>query len=97
MKKSELKQLIRECLKEADISSHLHSKPFQVAITTDKTLPLRKWNHIGVVQAPSSKSAAYNAYNGSGDITEEFSIHPSTERSGTVYKFSTGEFIFVGL
>lgn len=46
-------------LNEAQISTHLNDKPFQVAVTNDPKLPLRKWDHKGTCYAKSAKSAAF--------------------------------------
>ena len=71
------------------ISEHLDARPFQVAISTDRALPLRKWDHRGTIHAPSSRSAAYLA-GVAGDIIAE---HVTAD--GIAYEFP-GHFVHVG-
>jgi hypothetical protein len=73
----------------AAISTHLHHKPFQVAVAADKALPLRKWNHLGTLGAVSSREAAYRAGVPGNIIRESASAH------GIVYEF-LGGFVHVG-
>lgn len=74
------------------ITSHLQNKPFQVATSIDRNLPIRKWNHIGTVWSVSSKTAAYDAYEGCGVLVNE-----STGEGGRgVYEFSDGILVSVG-
>ncbi len=77
----------------ARISSHCDLKPYQVAVTQDKSLPVRKWDHLReTVWAVTSKDAAYHAreYKG-GDMTDSFVIDPVS----VVYCFPDGLFVRV--
>jgi hypothetical protein len=67
-------------------------KPYQVASTTDPSLPYRKWNHHGTCYAPTHRSAAYNTYKGNGDIIDEL-----TGSHGVIFRFSCGLSVSVGL
>jgi hypothetical protein len=73
----------------AAISTHLDPKPYQVAISHDRDLPLRKWKHVGVIGAPSHREAAYRA-GVMGNLVREY---PSPH--GVVYEFLCG-FVHVG-
>ena len=77
-------------IKEAQISSHLNDKPYQVAVTTDINLPLRKWNHKGTVYDKSNLSAAYKY----GDGKLLGNSNPKNEKGG-IYKFEK-KFVYVG-
>lgn len=69
------------------ISSHLDLKQYQIATTTDPTLPTRKWNHLRhTIWDVSAKSAAYKV-NKSGDIVSQ---------SGNVFRFPDGQYVCVG-
>lgn len=75
------------------ISTHLDDKPYQVAVTIDPTLPVRKWDHKGTVWAVSSLSAAYKfaqLWKISGDAKD----HPSVDADSIVYNFN-GQYIRV--
>jgi len=73
----------------AAISTHLDLKPYQVAVATDPTLPMRKWNwHRGTMWAVSAKSAAYEV-NKSGDIA----IDP---KFPSAFKFPDGQYVCAG-
>ena len=76
----------------AAISTHLHDKPYLVATTTKPDLIHRKWNHLGTLQAPSHRAAAYAAYKETGDI-----VGQSNNVHGVVYLFSCGLSICVSL
>lgn len=69
----------------AAISTHLHVRPYQVAVTTDPALPYDKWKQLGINYAPTHRSAAYAVYKGDGDIVGE-----STGFMGVVFLFSCG-------
>jgi hypothetical protein len=73
----------------AAISTHLHNRRFQVAISENKDLPLRKWNHIGTVEAVTSISAAYKVV----DSTIKTS-HPGFE-GGVIFEFENGQFVSI--
>ncbi len=72
----------------ASVSSHLHTRPYRVATTTEPSQPFRKWDHIGIRHAVSHRSAAFLATE--GDIVGE-----SSGEQGVVFEFSTGLFVQV--
>lgn len=74
------------------ISTHLHAKPYQVATTTDTSLPFRKWDHRGTFWAPSHRSAAYDAVDGHGDI-----VGGKLGEHGSYYRFASGLWVCVHL
>jgi hypothetical protein len=74
------------------ISTHLDEKPFRVATSTDRGLPLRKWKHLGTVYAVSSTSAAHQSHNGAGRIV---ATHPGHD-GRAVLEFDDGVFLSVG-
>lgn len=76
-------------MKYGSISSHLCVKPWQLAVTKDKTLPVRKWNHLGTVWAVSSISAVY----GLGKSIMK-AVEPVDEESAVFY-CSDGSFVRV--
>ena len=52
-------------MKTFPISTHLNAKPWQVSIVPeDRSLPFRKWNHLGTIWAVSAKSAAFRVGKG---------------------------------
>jgi hypothetical protein len=81
------------------ISIHLNHKPFQVAVSTDPTLPLRKWNHIGTVWHVSSRSAVFHFRSGESWGTPGRHDDPSSEApgfdGGVIYGYPDGQFIHV--
>lgn len=66
------------------ISSHLHVKPFQVAVTSDPKLPVRKWNHKGTLWAVSSLDALYQTAHKLG-IKGDAKDHPPVDPESIVY------------
>lgn len=70
------------------ISTHLQPKPWQVAVSHDPNLPIRKWNHVGTHWHPSAPSAAITV--GGGNIINVFS-----KEHKAVYELDTGEFIAI--
>lgn len=71
----------------------LQTRPYQVAISTDPTLPLRKWDHKGTFHAYSHLSAAYEATDFTGNHVH---YHQNHGLPGTLFKFDTGVFVHVG-
>lgn len=71
------------------VSEHLHGRPYQVALSRDKDLVFRKWNHVGTTWAVSHGSAAFR--HASGDIVRRF-----CGVSGIVFEFTDGTFVQVG-
>lgn len=69
----------------------MNENPYQVAVSSDKSLPHRKWNHLGTVWAVSHRSAAYASGKGSGDVIAE---HPGEH--GVVFEFPGSVFVKVG-
>jgi hypothetical protein len=73
----------------------LNHKSFQIAETTDFSLPLRKWWHRGSFWDVSSLNAAYTffgaKYGKEGKIVK---THVKDE-AGVVYEFSNGVFVRV--
>ena len=78
----------------ASISTHLHKKPYQVAVSNDRFLEFRKWNHLGTIYDVSHESAAYTACRGRfpGDVVTE---HPG-KNGGVIFEFPGDVFIHVG-
>ena len=72
----------------AAISTHLHHKPYQVAISKIRYAELRKWNHLGTTHCESHATAAYK--HGEGAFVREL---PSPH--GVVFQF-TDNFVHVG-
>jgi len=70
------------------VSTHMDVKPYQVAITTDPNLELRKWQHMCTHWDVSHLSAAFRF--GNGEVVREFIKH-----DGIVFQFSDGKFIHV--
>jgi hypothetical protein len=70
----------------AHTSSHLHVKPFQVAVTSDPKLPVRKWHHRGTLWAVSSLDAAYHTAHKLGYIGDA-KDHPPVDAESVVYRF----------
>ena len=64
--------------------------PWQVAVTENPSLPVRKWRHLGTFYSESSLSAAYDAVRGHdiGRVIETF----AGDGDSVVYKFSSGLF-----
>jgi hypothetical protein len=71
----------------AAISEHLHTRPYQVATSTDPDLPLHKWSHRGTQHAVSHRSAAFLF--GTGTPVE------SCSATGVVFAFP-GLYVHVG-
>lgn len=78
-------------MNQIPISTHLHTKPYQVAISEDRHLPLRKWNHIGTIHEVSHRVAACVARKFVSEIT---GTHNSL--SGIIFEFADGVFVHVG-
>ena len=79
---------------QAEISRHLHEKPWQVATSEDSSLPIRKWDHLGTVWAVSAKSAAYQARaDKKGDIVRTLTLPGDSE--AIAFEFSDGSFVRV--
>lgn len=76
------------------ISEHLHDRPYQVATTTDPSLPFRKWNHRGTFYAPTHLSAAFKALTDEDGTVDEAdtTVHP-----GIVFRTSSGLYFHVHL
>jgi hypothetical protein len=85
-------------MRVAPISDHLHTKPYQVAISLKKEPPFRKWDHKGTIHAVSPKAAAFQAHqahkskDGKGEIVSE-----GVRDNRIIYEFSDGIFVMVGL
>ena len=64
--------------------------PYQVAVTENPSLPVRKWRHLGTFYSESFLSAAYDAVRGHGvgRVIETF----AGGEGSVVYKFSSGLF-----
>lgn len=75
----------------AAISMHLYTRPYQVSTSPDRTLPHRKWHHLGTKHAVSHRSAAFLA-DAEGSIVREWN-----DPVGVVYEFSSGSFVKVTL
>lgn len=73
----------------AAISTHLHRKPFQVAVSADMELEFRKWNHLGTRWDVSPRNVAHKV--GEGAVLAEHARH-----GRLVFSFSTGQFVSVG-
>jgi hypothetical protein len=79
----------------AQISTHLNVKPYQVAISTDKSLPHRKWDHQkGFQWSVSNLSAAYDFRASKGLKGDEVAGWSCAE--GVIYQFPDGQFVKVG-
>lgn len=76
-------------MKYGSISNHLCIRAWQVAVTKDKTLPVRKWYHLGTVHAVSSISAVCGI---GKSITKE--VEPVDEES-VVFHCSDDYFVRV--
>ncbi len=74
----------------ARISTHMDERSFQVAVTKDIKLPLRKWDHRGTVHGISAASVAFQVHNKVGEVVETHVVE-----GFIVYEFATGEFIRV--
>lgn len=74
----------------AAISTHLHNRPFQVATTTDIKLPLRKWNHLGIIWGVSHRTAAYVAMQFQHCLVQEFMCY-----DGLTFQFANGQYVRV--
>lgn len=70
------------------ISTHLHLKPWQVAISRDSSLLIRKWNHIGTHWHVSALSAVYAI--GGANIVRMFA-----KEHKAVYELDNGQFIAI--
>lgn len=86
----------------ASISTHLHRRPYQVAVTNDPRQLFRKWDHLGTYYAPTHRSAAAAAYKGGGSLTDldceakqRTEIH-ATAKCRALFRSSCGLFISVG-
>lgn len=64
--------------------------PWQIAVSENKNLPVRKWQHLGTFYSPSSLSAAYDAVRGydHGRVVETF----AGDGDSVIYKFQSGLF-----
>jgi hypothetical protein len=79
---------------QAAISHHLDKKPWEVAVSKDSSLPVRKWNHLGTVWAASAKSAAYQARaDEKGEIVRTLTLPGDSE--AVVFEFPDGSFVRV--
>lgn len=79
----------------AQISTHLNLKPFQVAISTDKLLRHRKWDHQkGFYLSVSPLSAAYDFRASKGLKGNEVARWACME--GVIYQFPDGQYVKVG-
>lgn len=79
----------------------MNTNAYQVATTTDPTLPFRKWNHqSGYVHAVSALSAAYEFQRGLSVQKEFGNIKDSDVHckapAGVVYKLTNGLYVSVG-
>ena len=83
----------------ASISNHLHVKPYQIAVTNDKTLPIRKWNHLGTFWDVSAISAIYQMRTKrgkDGDIIGRSGFWPiGSEGQHHAIECEDGEFVAV--
>lgn len=78
----------------AAISTHLDVKPYQVAVSKDKNLLFRKWNHLaGFFYQPTHMSAAYAAKNYKCEIVRS---QIGFGETGIIFEFADGEFVHVG-
>ena len=76
-------------MKYGSISNHLCVRPWQLAVAQDKTLPVRKWYHLGEVYAVSSMSAVCSI--GKSILK---AVEPVDEES-VVFQCSDGSFVRV--
>jgi hypothetical protein len=75
----------------AAISTHLNQKAYQIAVTRDFSLPLRKWDHKGTCWAVSARSAVYIARGElKGDIVKTHAMF-----DGVACEFADGVFMRV--
>lgn len=73
----------------------MKTRPYQVALTTDPTLPLRKWDHKGTFHSYTHLSAAYDATDFTANHVagngKNYGHH-----TGTIIEFENGIFAHVG-
>lgn len=66
-------------------------QPWQVSVARDKTLPVRKWNHLGIFWAQTSLSAAYDAARKFPTVSHVVDSKAG-DADSVVYEFDNGLF-----
>jgi hypothetical protein len=100
--------IAEELIKIAKSLVSYEQKDYQVATTTNPSLPLRKWYHHGTISAPSAKSAAYQLMEKHDEISKRYKddenykdvkgdiIDTINANGANAFKFPNGIYVRVG-